>query len=83
LAKSAALQNTPAGFWKIAPSRSSAKSGFIRAANTESTDRYVGWFKQYIDFSSSLREKGFSADDEKKIIAMKDFIMKQAQASKA
>ena len=41
LAKSAALQNTPAGFWKIAPSRSSAKSGFIKAAITESTDRCV------------------------------------------
>jgi hypothetical protein len=33
--------------------------------------------------SSALREKGFSAADEKKIIALKDFIVKQAHASKA
>jgi hypothetical protein len=33
--------------------------------------------------SSALREKGFSAADEKKIVALKDFIVKQAHASKA
>lgn len=35
------------------------------------------------DDSTALREKGFSAADEKKIIALKDFIVKQAHASKA
>jgi hypothetical protein len=33
--------------------------------------------------SSALREKGFSAADEKKIIALKDFIVKQAHATRA
>jgi hypothetical protein len=32
---------------------------------------------------SRLKDKGFSLKDEKKIIAMRDFIMKQAYAAKA
>ena len=45
--------------------------------------REVSWLTFSADDSSALREKGFSASDEKKIIALKDFIVKQAHASRA
>lgn len=34
-------------------------------------------------YSNLLKDKGVSARDEKKIVAMRDFIVKQAQASRA
>lgn len=72
IAKSAALADSPPGFWRVAQTRSTAKSTLTKAA----TGKPSGDLQH-------LREKGISAKDEKKIVALRDFIYKQAHASKA
>jgi phosphoinositide-3-kinase regulatory subunit 4 len=83
LAKSAAIQNSPTGFWKISPAPPSAKSGLTKLAGSQIPERYVFAAHMLADFSSALREKGFTSSEEKKIIALKDFILKQAHGSRA
>ncbi|TXT04392.1 hypothetical protein VHUM_04159 [Vanrija humicola] len=73
LAKSAALQNSPPGFWSVPPSRSTAKAVLTKSATSK------GGNELYV----VLKDKGISPKDEKKIIALRDLIAKQAFASRA
>lgn len=73
-AKSAALQNSPAGFWNIASNTASAKSTLTKSASSSGS---------HDDERHQLKDKGISAKDEKKIVAMKEFILKQAHAARA
>ncbi|WVW81748.1 hypothetical protein I302_103744 [Kwoniella bestiolae CBS 10118] len=70
-AKVAALQNTPKGYWNIPQSKGTTKSSLAKSANESSTA------------TQQLRDKGITEKDERKIEIMKDFIIKQAHASKA
>jgi phosphoinositide-3-kinase regulatory subunit 4 len=84
-AKAAALHNTPPGFWNLGTATLSAKAALTRSADStapadETTSRQTG-SKQTEKLV--LQDKGFTAADEKKIIALKDFIVKQAHNAKA
>ncbi|WVN90927.1 uncharacterized protein L203_106172 [Cryptococcus depauperatus CBS 7841] len=68
--KGAALQNIPPGYWDVTPSKGSAKVELLKFQGRE-------------DFDQRLSDKGISASDEKKIEAMKEFIIKQAYAARA
>ncbi|OCF39322.1 VPS15 protein kinase [Kwoniella heveanensis CBS 569] len=70
-AKHAALQNTPAGFWDLRPAKEMTKLSLVKPASREKTS------------PRSLRDKGISEADEKKIEAMKECLVKQAFASQA
>ncbi|WWC58078.1 uncharacterized protein I303_100613 [Kwoniella dejecticola CBS 10117] len=70
-AKVAAQQNTPKGFWTILQMKGTTKSELVKAA-LEKTDTL-----------NQLRDKGITEKDEKKIQAMKDFIVKQSYTAKA
>ncbi|WVQ93835.1 hypothetical protein IAU59_000913 [Kwoniella sp. CBS 9459] len=70
-AKHAALQNTPAGFWDIRPTKGFTKLNLVNSASGERSS------------SQHLKDKGISAGDERKIEAMKEFLVKQAHASRA
>nr|XP_031863613.1 uncharacterized protein CI109_000865 [Kwoniella shandongensis]KAA5530685.1 hypothetical protein CI109_000865 [Kwoniella shandongensis] len=70
-AKLAALQNTPAGYWDMTPPKGSTKSSLIRSAQGRASG------------TQQLRDKGISAKDERKIEAMKEFIVKQAYSARA
>lgn len=72
-AKAAALQNTPAGFWNLSHSRSSAKATLTKAATNGPSEPALGL----------LKDKGISPKDEKKIVVLRDFIFKQAYAHRA
>jgi phosphoinositide-3-kinase regulatory subunit 4 len=71
-AKSAALQNSPPGFWDISSSKVAQKMFLIQPATVSRSSE-----------PNQLRDKGISAQDERKIIALKDFIVKQAHAARA
>ena len=85
MAKSAAVQNAPAGFWDIRPEKSSAKSTLVKAANKEKgSQSSVSMYGIKAEFNSNLlKEKGISAKDERKIIVLREFLVKQAHASRA
>lgn len=84
-AKAAALHNTPPGFWNLNTGPSFAKTALMKSADsappTEDTANRQSGSKQ-ID-KPVLQDKGFTAADEKKIVALKDFIVKQAHNAKA
>jgi phosphoinositide-3-kinase regulatory subunit 4 len=71
-AKSAALANSPAGFWDLKPPGVSAKASFVKSSSSARTDE-----------AHVLKDKGISRVEEKKIVAMKEFIVKQAYAARA
>nr|XP_019002677.1 VPS15 protein kinase [Kwoniella mangroviensis CBS 8507]OCF66138.1 VPS15 protein kinase [Kwoniella mangroviensis CBS 8507] len=70
-AKVAALQTPPKGYWNIPQSKGTTKSSLVKAAQGQVTA------------SQQLRDKGITEKDERKIEVMKEFIVKQANASKA
>ncbi|KAK8845442.1 hypothetical protein IAR55_006155 [Kwoniella newhampshirensis] len=70
-AKLAALQNTPTGYWDTTPAKGTTKSTLVKSAQNQ------------VSASQTLREKGISAKDERKIEAMKEFIVKQAYGTRA
>lgn len=72
LAKSAALQRSPPGFWDSCDPRYTNKSSLSSHSSTSSKSD-----------SHLLKDKGITAKDEKKVVAMKDFIYKQAESSRA
>ncbi|WOO86061.1 Phosphoinositide 3-kinase regulatory subunit 4 [Vanrija pseudolonga] len=72
LAKSAALQSSPPGFWSAPPSRSTAKAALTKSATSKMGNEFP-----------QLKDKGINPKDEKKIIALRDLIAKQAFASRA
>ncbi|EJT48342.1 hypothetical protein A1Q1_02625 [Trichosporon asahii var. asahii CBS 2479] len=72
LAKSAALQRSPPGFWDSCDPRYANKSSLSsRSSSSSKSDSHL------------LKDKGITAKDEKKVVAMKDFIYKQAESSRA
>lgn len=84
-AKAAALHNTPAGFWDVAAHPSFTKATLMKSADAvtpieDATSPRTG-SKQAEKLV--LQDKGFTAADEKKIVALKDFIVKQAHNAKA
>ncbi|WVQ80358.1 hypothetical protein IAT38_002463 [Cryptococcus sp. DSM 104549] len=70
-AKLAALQDAPAGYWDIVPPKGSVKAGLMKSAQDHASKQ------------QQLRDRGISAVDERKIEAMKEFIVKQAHAARA
>ena len=71
-AKSAAIHNSPPGFWDLPSSNS--KFGPIQSDPSSS---------RRAEDTHLLKSKGFSAKDERKIVLMKEFVVKQAHAAKA
>ncbi|BEJ10919.1 hypothetical protein CspHIS471_0103410 [Cutaneotrichosporon sp. HIS471] len=72
-AKAAALQNSPPGFWNVSPSRASAKAALTKGTAINTSEALQGL----------LKDKGISPKDEKKIVVLRDFIFKQAHATRA
>ncbi|WVR03468.1 hypothetical protein IAU60_000459 [Kwoniella sp. DSM 27419] len=70
-AKVAALQNSPTGYWTLPSINGSTKTSLVKSIQHDTKP------------ARNLREKGISDKDEKKIDALKEFIVKQAQASRA
>ncbi|ORY34315.1 hypothetical protein BCR39DRAFT_556705 [Naematelia encephala] len=71
-AKAAAIQDSPPGFWQTRIPKGSTKTNLVKTTSGNKDGD-----------SSALREKGITPKDEKKIIAMRDFIFKQAHATRA
>ncbi|KAK4685355.1 phosphoinositide-3-kinase, regulatory subunit 4, partial [Tremellales sp. Uapishka_1] len=70
-AKLASLQNSPPGYWNIPSQKSSTKVALMNTASSTSQD------------SALLKDKGISPKDEKKVSSLKEFIVKQAHATRA
>ncbi|WWC85771.1 uncharacterized protein L201_000637 [Kwoniella dendrophila CBS 6074] len=70
-AKVAAIQSTPKGYWNAPQPKASSKVNLTKTAQAQTPS------------SQQLRDKGIAEKDERKIDLMKDFIVKQAHASKA
>jgi phosphoinositide-3-kinase regulatory subunit 4 len=73
-AKAAALQDSPAGFWRSSTQTITNKAALVKNVNAPMSK---------LEDRHALKDKGISAKDEAKIFAMKDFILKQAHAVRA
>lgn len=86
-ARTAALENRPEAFWSAAHQRGSSKQLLTRSAlNERLSQAYVGSIccdcrRGRADHTSpQMRDKDIGPEDERKIVAMRDFIAKQSQS---
>ena len=64
--------DSPHGFWEFKSTGVNAKANFVKSSSSAKTDD-----------THFLKDKGISRAEEKKIVAMKEFIVKQAHAARA
>ena len=73
------------GFWKPSSQPSSAKAALMKSADTATATEDVSHRQPGLKQVDKLvlQDKGFTVADEKKIVALKDFVLKQAHNTKA